>query len=364
MRIWSLLIVGLLIFSSCIGKESKKVEEKIEKVKVELYKVAKVETQDLYEVSGSIVSKNPVDIVSKTMGTVVQVNVNEGDRVSKGKLLIQIDSPEIKAMMERADAGIEEAKKALATAKANEKLAENTFKRYENLFKEHAISRQEYEVKETNYLIAKGEVERLEKLVMQAEAEKARIKGMESYLYIYSPVNGIITKKYVNTGVNVLPGMHLITIEPEDSLRIEVNVDEKVLGVISKGMVVPVFIDALKREFKGVVSEFVPAVDPQTRTFKIKVDLPKDKRLAIGLYGTVKINIGKKTTIYVPKSAIYTRGQLNYVYVVGNDKKVALRLVRIGKEVDDNLEILSGLNEGEEIVKNINESVKEGVVVE
>jgi multidrug efflux system membrane fusion protein len=364
MRIWGLLVAGLLILYSCSSKENKKVEEKIEKVKVELYKVAKVETQDVYEVSGSVVSKNPVDIVSKTMGTVVQVNVNEGDRVSKGKLLIQIDSPEIKAMVERAEASIEEAKKALATAKANERLAENTFKRYENLFKEQAISRQEYEVKETNYLIAKGEVERLENLVKQAEAEKARIKGMESYLYIYSPVSGVVTKKHVNNGVNVLPGMQLITIEPEDNLRIEVNADEKVLGVIKKGMIVPVFIDILKKELKGVVSEFVPAIDTQTRTFKLKVDLPKDKNLAIGLYGTVKINIGKKPTIYVPKSAIYTREQLNYVYVVGSDKKVVLRFVRIGKEIDNNVEILSGLNEGEEIVKNINENVKEGVVVE
>lgn len=357
-------LIVLIFIVSCGKKDEQKIEEKVEKVKAETIKIHKVEVPELYQVSGSIVSKNPVDIVSKTMGTVIQMNVNEGDRVNKGKLLIQLDSPEIRAMLDRTEASINEAKKALNTAKANERLAENTFRRYENLYKEQAISKQEYESKETAYLVAKSEVERLENTVKQAEAERARVKGMESYLYIYAPVSGVVTKKYVNIGVNVLPGMQLITVEPEDSLRIEVNADEKVLGVIKKGMKIPVYIESLKREYIGVVSEYIPAIEPQTRTFKIKVDLPRDKSLAIGLYGTVKINMGKKETIFVPKTAIYSKGQLNYVYVLGPDRKLSLRLVRTGDEKDGNVEILSGLNKDEEIIKEISEYIKEGVVVE
>lgn len=358
-----IFIVFIIFFAFIIGC-SKKSEEKKEgvppKINAELFTIEKKKISDIYEVSGNIASKNPVNIVSKTMGTVISVNVNEGDRVSKGKLIIQIDSPEISAMLERTQASIEEANKALLMAKANEKLAYNTFKRYENLYKEQAISKQEFEVKETAYLVAKGEVERLENVIKQAEAERARVKGMQSYLFVYAPVSGVVTKKFVNPGTNVLPGMQLITIEPEYDLRAEANVDEKVLGLIKPGMKLAVNVEALNKEFIGVVSEIVPAIDPQSRTFKVKIDLPRNKDLAIGLYATVKIGMGTKESILIPKTAIYKKGQLDYVYVVGKDKKLSLRLVRTGNAVNEMVEILSGLNDGEKIVKVITENIQEG----
>ncbi len=357
------LLIFTILFALITGC-SKKGEEKKEilspKISAPLLTIEKKKTTDVYEVSGNIVSKNPVNIVSKTMGTVVSVNAFEGDRVSKGKLIIQIDSPEVTAMLNRTQASIEEAQKALMIAKANEKLAFNTLKRYENLYNEQAISQQEFEIKETAYLVAKSEVERLENVIKQAEAERERVKGMQSYLFVYAPLSGVITKKYVNPGTNVLPGMQLLTIEPENDLRVEVDVDEKVYGFIKQGMILSVYVETLGREFKGVVSEIVPAIDPQSRTFRVKLDLPKDKSLAIGLYANVKIGLGTKESIFIPKTAIYTKGQLDYVYVVGKDNKLSLRLVRTGSKHDNMVEILSGLNEGERIVKVITESVQEG----
>jgi RND family efflux transporter MFP subunit len=358
------LIFIITIVFGCNKNEKEMQKLGSEKISVELFKVKKQPIEDYYEVSAVIVSKNPITIVSKAMGTIVFADVNEGDKVNKGKLLLRIDSPEIKAMLDRAQASIEESKKMLVIAKANEKLAENTFKRYENLFKEQAISKQEFENKETNYLVAKSEVERLENIIKQAEAEKERIKGLESHLYVYAPVGGVITKKFVNLGTNVLPGTQLLILEPEDELRVEANVDEKVLGFIKKGMKIPVYIEAIKKEFVGILSEFIPAVDAQSRTFKIKIDLPKDKNLVIGLYSTIKIKMGTKEAMLIPKSAIYTRGQLSYVYVVGEGRKIAMRLVKTGKEDKDMIEILSGLNDGEEIVKNITLKVKEGIEVQ
>lgn len=359
-----LAIISSLYLNGCSKKEEKKDETQKQKIKAELLIISKKNVSDIYEVSGTVTSKNPVNIVSKTTGTVVQVNAVEGEKVNKGKLLILIDSPEIRAMLQSAESSIQETKKALDIAKANLNLAESTYRRYENLFKEQAISRQEFENIETKYIVAKNEVGRLENAVRQAEAEKSRIKGMESHLYINAPVSGIVTQKFVNPGYNVMTGTQLITVEPEDSLRIEVNADEKILSLIKKGMKIPVYIDALKKEFLGIVSEYVPAVDPNTRTFKIKIDLPKDPKLAIGLYGTVKISLGKKESLWVPQSAIYLRGQLSYVFVVDKDKVLNLRLVRTGKVVDGEVEILSGLNEGDQIVKTITENVKEGVIVE
>ncbi|MCX7771119.1 MAG: efflux RND transporter periplasmic adaptor subunit [Proteobacteria bacterium] len=357
-------LIFLILLFGCSKKEANTKEGVTNTINVELYSVQKVKVSDLYEVSGNLVSKNPVNIVSKVMGTIVSINVNEGDRVSKDKLLIQIDSPEISAMLDRAQASIEEAKKSLIMAKTNEKLAESTFKRYENLYKEQAISKQEFEVKETAYLVAKSEVERLENVIRQAEAEKARVKGMQSYLYVYAPVSGIVTKKFVTPGTNILPGMQLITIEPEDNLRVEVNADEKVLGMIKIGKKIPVYVEALNKEFEGVVAEIIPAIDTQSRTFKMKIDLPKNRDLAIGLYATVRIAMGTKDAIYIPKSALYSKGQLDYVYVVGNDKKLSLRLLRIGKISNNMVEVLSGLNEGEKIVKVVEDTVREGVEIQ
>ncbi len=357
-----IILLILLIFSAC-HKETQELSTKKEEVNARTIKVTKSKVDDYYEVSGSVVSRNPIAIVSKVMGTVASVNVDEGSYVKRGDLLVILDAPDIKASLDRADGAIKETEKAINMAKSNLQFAENTYKRYENLYNQQAISRQEFENIKLKRDQAEDEVKRLEAALSQAKAEKTKAEGVVSYLKIISPVDGVVTEKKANIGMNILPGMPLLTVETTDRLRLEVMGDEKILPVIKKGMSFPVYFEAIKKEVKGVVSDFVPAVESTTRTFKIKIDLPKDKDIVIGLYGTVKIPIGKTEKIYIPRKAVLEKGQLSYVYVLDSKSQATMRLIRLGKELESQIEVLSGLSEGEIMVEEITEAIKEGVII-
>lgn len=341
-------ITGMLL--GCSKEEKQEVDKKAETIKATFFNVEKKDVEDFYEVSGTTISKNPARIVSKIMGTVIEVRFEEGQQVKKGDLLLLIDAPEIKAMADRSDSNIAEAEKALMMAKINAKYAESTFNRYEKLYKEKAISLQEFEGVEAKKNLAFDEVKRLESVLQQAKAEKERTQAMLSYTRIVSPIAGVVTEKFANIGVNVMPGSPLVTIETEKELRLEANVDEKLLLSLKKMQKLSIYFDAIQKEVLGTISEIVPSIDPVNRTFKLKINIPTNLGVKLGMYGIVRVPVGKKEVIIVPKKSILARGQLTYVYVVDTENRSTLRLVKCGVEKDGMVEILSGLTYGERIV--------------
>ncbi len=356
------LFIAFIIVSACSGEKGHEQEKQKEVIKAETFVVKTEEVEDIYEISGTVISRNPTKIVSKIMGTVTEVKVEEGQRVSKGTLLITIDSPELKAALERAYSGVSEAEKAVSVAKVNARHVENTFSRYEKLYHEKAISKQEFEDIEVKKNIALDEVKRAEAVLAQAKSERDRAEAAYSYTKVIAPISGIVTEKPATLGLNVMPGTPLLTIETDTDLRLEVNADEKVLPKIGKGMKVPVYFDVLKMEIPSVIGEIVPSIDPVNRTFKLKLDLIKKRDVTLGMYGTVRLPLGKKNMIKIPASSVITRGQLSYVYVVNSQNTATLRLIRTGETKGDFVEVLSGLNGGEKVVKDALKA-KDGAVI-
>lgn len=352
-KIHTLLLLSVFIlFFSCSKGENKGELKPAETIKVTLFTVQKQSLDDIYEISGTVVSRNPVKLVSKVMGTINEVRVDEGTVVDKGSLLMVIDAPEITANYEKANSAVAEAEKAVSLARINAKHAESTFKRYEKLYQEKAISLQEFENIEMKRNLALDEVKRTEAVLGQAKAEKERAIAMLSYTKVVAPISGVVTEKLANAGLNVMPGTPLVTVESDKNLRLEVNADEKVLPLVKKGQRLTVYFDSTKTEVNAIVSDIVPSVDPVSRTFKLKLDLPSDKSIKLGLYGTVRMPIGKKDVIVIPQSAVMTRGQLTYAYVLDKDSIATLRLIRTGVLKDGFVEVLSGLNEGDKVVKD------------
>jgi RND family efflux transporter MFP subunit len=318
---------------------------------------------DYYEVSGTLVSRNPVTIVAKVMGTVHKVSFTQGQRISRGDVLALIDAPDIKASSDRAASAAAEAENALAIARADAEFAENTFKRYDALYKEKAVSQQEFESIETKKRVALDQVKRMQSLVAQARAEKQRSEAQLAFATIVAPVTGIITAKQIYEGSTVLPGSALLTLETEDLLRLEINADERMLPRVKRGMQVSVQVSALGTEYTGTIGEVVPAVDPQSRTFPVKIDLPQHGALKLGMYASVRIPLGLVKKIMIPKEAVLTRGQLSYAYVLDGNDIARMRLVRTGKAEGSTIEIVSGLSGGERIVVKLGDTVQEGVKI-
>jgi RND family efflux transporter MFP subunit len=155
----------------------------------------------------------------------------------------------------------------------------------------------------------------------------------------------------VEAGELASPGQPLLKMEDPLQLRLEATVAEGDLRSISRGDKIPVLIDALGAQvLTGTVSQMLPAGDPQTHTFMVKVDLPKTTGLKTGMFGRFQLDKGMAQTMVVPDSAIVDRGDLTSVFVVGSDQIGRLRWIKVGRRFDQRVEILSGVNAGERVL--------------
>jgi RND family efflux transporter MFP subunit len=137
--------------------------------------------------------------------------------------------------------------------------------------------------------------------------------------------------------------------ENPDTLRLEADVPEALIGNVKLGDKLAVRIAAVASELEGSVAEMSPAADPNSRTSLVKLDLPGATGLRSGQFGRVAVPVGEASTIRVPAAAVIQHGQMELVFVVANGH-AQLRLVKMGRRVGDEIELVSGLNSGEQIV--------------
>lgn len=370
--------------ASCGGKDEAAAEKVPPVTGVKLLTVKAAPVEDFYEAAGTVRSRTTSVLSSKVMGTVRAVHVREGDRVRAGQVLVEIDDRDIAAQLRKAQAGLREAENALdeveraiaaaesakAAAEANQALAASTFTRYRALRERRSVSQQEFDEVQARYKSATAEAERAGQMLAslqakknqvlaridQARADIAAAQVMVGYARVVSPINGIVTAKHAEVGMLAAPGVPLVTVEDDAHYRLEVTVEESYIGKIHPGDFVQVVIDALgDRELTGRVAEIVPAADPASRSYTVKIDLPKEGEKGVsllrsGLYGKARFTIGQKQALLIPRQAIVERGQLIGVYVVDESTIARLRLIKTGKPYGDRIEVIAGLSDGERIV--------------
>jgi RND family efflux transporter MFP subunit len=307
-----------------------------------------VQTDEVYETSGTIRSDRTSIISSRVMGVVTSLMVREGDRVKAGQLLLTIDDRDARERMNAAAM-------ALESSRQNSDLNEITWKRFSVLFEQKTISNQEMDQIEAKRNMANADFER-------ARAMAEEVKTFLAFTRITSPVEGVVTKKQIDIGSMASPGIPLLVIEALGDAYAEAAIDEGLSGKIKTGMPVEVTIDALERRLTGKVRDVLPDISPSSRSFIVKIEL-QDKDLKSGLYARVKIPVGKKDVLLVPTGAIIHKGQLTGVYVVDAKGVITYRLIREGLKSSQGTEILSGLYPHERIiVAGIEKAVDGGVI--
>lgn len=314
------------------------------------------------EMTGTVKARTISNVASKVMGAVTSIVVREGDRVKKGELLLTIDDSDLREKVRAAEAGRNEAQKALEGAKENLRLQELTYERYKKLFEGKAVSEQEFDIVTTRLNGARFDFERAGEAVKRAGAGVDEARVYRAYARVVSPVDGIVAEKKVEVGSMASPGMPLIVIEDTSSFLLEANADERLSGKIKKGMKLRVTVESLSKTFEGRVTEVLPSVDPASRTFLVKIGLKGDG-LRSGQYGTVSFPVEGRSAIVVPRGAVVAKGQLEGVYAVDASGVVTYRLVRTGEGYGTDIEILSGISPGERIiVKGVDRAVDGGVI--
>lgn len=315
---------------------------------ITMTEVQPTQVDEYYETSGTVKAKTISVIASRVMGTITSVKVKEGDRVHAGQILMTIDDRDIAQRVKAAE-------KAVEAAKQNKSLSDITYQRYKRLHDEKAISQQEIDQIETQKKVADIEYEKARAMLAEAQVHYG-------FTRITAPISGVVTEKKIELGSMAVPGIPILTVEDNSHFRIEANVDERLSGKLKIGMPVDVIIDSVGQKTKGRISEIIPAVDPMSRTFLIKVDL-KMPSLKTGIYGKVLIPEGKKEAILVPQKAIVEKGQLVGVYVVDKQGVITYRLIKAGKKYGEQIEVLSGLSGGEKIIiDGIEKAVDGGII--
>ncbi len=357
-----LLIMALIMFiSTGCTKHSDNVEHPlISDVQVET--VSKKSVDSFYTTSATVKAKTNSVVASMLTGKVTSIAVQEGDYVKKGQLLLTIDARDLSQKASGAYAGIKAAQMAASSAAQNAKMAARTYQRYKNLYDEKVITKQEFDQYTTQKNVAALEYQRAQAGVQQARAGLGEVQVFQSYARVTAPVSGIVIQRNIDLGSTAIQGQPMLTIEAEDKggLRSEIvaNIDESYLGKVKEGQEATLEIG--NKTFKRKITKVVKYIDPTTRTFKVKVDIAG---LAGGQFAKINIPVSKKDTITVPKAAVVQKGELTGVYAVDNENVISYRLIRTGKNYGGNIEILSGLTDGDKIITTGVEKVIDGAKI-
>jgi RND family efflux transporter MFP subunit len=339
------MIKGVVVIASVIALLLSGCKDKASQGTVELKRqtisglttqvIAPSKVTDFYESTGTVKAKTVSVVSGRVMGVVKSVTVKEGDTVQKGQVLITIDDSDIAHKVQAAQ-------KAVEVAKENRSLIDVTYKRYKNLHDQRAISGQEMDQIETQSKIAELEYQR-------AKAMLAEVQTLQGFTQIRAPESGVVTAKKVDVGHMAIPGAPFLVIESTGEYHVETHVDEGLLGQLKRGMEVEVSLEALGKTVRGTIKEIVPSVDPQSRTFLVKIAIT-GPNIKGGVFARVKVPIGAREALLVPEKAVVKRGQLSGVYVVDDKGLITYRLIRQGKRYGNAFEVITGLKTGERVV--------------
>ena len=270
------------------------------------------------EVVGTVRSKLQASVEAKVSGRVLEYTATPGAMVKTGDLLARLDVQEIQAKVDQAKAILDQARR--------------DYDRQRQLMTSNATTRQDFENAEAR--------------VKVAQAAMSEAETMMGYASITAPFDGVVTRKLADVGDLAMPGKPLLEIEAPTSLRFEADLPEAILDRVKLGEKMPV---RLAKVIEGTVSEISPVADPVSRTFNVKFDLPPTDGLRTGQFGRVSVPVAEVKLLLVPQAAVLKRGQMELVFVA-KDGKAALRLVKTGKVLEGRIEVLSGLEEGEQVI--------------
>ncbi len=305
---------------------------------VKTAKAAISRTEGEVTVSGTVASREIARVASRVQGYVIELNVDAGDRVNKGQVLLRLDAKEMVEREAQAKAGLESATADLVRTR-------NDFERYKVLFEKQAVAKKDYDDAQARFEVAQGAGARAQAALDEAKTQLA-------YAIVTAPFDGIVGERNVNVGDLATPGRQLLTIYMPSSVELVASVGEQYAPYLKVGSSVVLEVPSVSVKQTSSIREVVPQREEKTRTITVKAPLAEAPSLAPGLYGTLTFHTRPSQVIVIPSNAVKIVGQLESVRVL-EDGAVKVRHVKTGRRLADGMvEIVSGLSAGEEVIIN------------
>jgi RND family efflux transporter MFP subunit len=348
--------------------------------------VAKVSTADLSHglvLTAEFRPFQEVDVMAKVAGFVKQINVDVGDRVKQGQLLATLEIPEMADDLRRADAAVVRAKAEVTRAQDEQRRAESvhsiahlSFQRISTVAekKPGLVAQQEIDEAQSRDLVTEAQVAATKSALAAAQeqvnvnsADTQKVKTLMDYTRVTAPFTGVITKRYADTGSMIQAGtasqtqaMPVVKLSENSLLRLILPVPESAVPTVHIGQQVEVRVPTLNRSFPGRVARFAEKVSVATRTMDTEVDVPNPSLILIpGMYAEVNLTLDRRNKVLaLPVMAVDMdnsdsepgAAQTGQVMIVTPNNRVEKRKVTLGIESSNNVEIRSGLNEGDSVV--------------
>lgn len=335
--IYSLLVGGVCLAAVGCGQNKEAKEAVAEEAVVVTPKVTTqvVHQQDVAMVStftGNVEGYAINNITPQQPRRITRLLVDVGDRVYAGQKVAELDDSQ------------------LAQAKAQYETAKTAFERSDELYKFGGESKAAWEGTKTNYEVAKLTYENL----------------LENTTLV-SPISGVVTARNYDNG-DMVGGMPIFVVQKINPVKIMANLSESLFSYIKKGMPVKVELDALpEHQFTGKVSRITPSIDASTRTFQVEVMVQNANELIKpGMYARMEMTYGSRKNVVVPdQSVVKMLGSGDrFIYVYNQDGTVSYTKVELGARMGNTYEILSGINDGDEVVVSGQVALKDGVAAE
>ena len=337
-------ILGLsliLTFSLVSCSDSKKdSSDNQELVTVQVATSVLPANEGYFSASGQIEAEQFANISTRMMGYVTRVYVKVGDKVRKGQSLIDINNADMEAKKAQTQAGIIQAQARFNTAKKD-------LDRFQVLFDQNSASQKELDDVKTQYNIAEAQLENARQMQNEVEA-------MLSYSNIKAPFKGVITSKSVKSGDMANPGQHLLSLEAPDNFVAKVMVPETNIPYVQQNDSVKVYVKSNEQTLTGTVSEISTSSQNSGGQYlvKIKLGIPQETKLYSGMFISADFPSSHTSNnqVLVPKQAIIRKGDLQGIYTVSASNTAILRWLKLGRSMGDQIEVLSGLSEGEQYI--------------
>lgn len=383
------VLVAIAFFAGYIPLEKRRAavasearEEQQALPRVLVLKVGRSTRQSGLRLPGNIQPITEAPVLARADGYITKRLVDIGDRVKAGQTLAEIDAPELTDQVAQAKATVRQAEAALQQATANVQqgktdmeLARVMARRSAQLVVKGAVSKQDDDQSQAQYNSKLAALEALERAIdvqraniIAAQSNLGRLEKLQSYLVVQAPFDGIITLRNVDVGALVNSGSTLLyRIAQMDTLRTYVNVPQAYADSIRPGQPAVLTVSNLpNREFDGTVARSADALDPASRTLLVEVHVPNPANLLLpGMYAQVELrSIRSDPPLIVPSDAMIVRSDGAQIAVLDPSNIVHLQKIEVGRDYGDRVEVLNGLREGDTIVANPGDSVRDGVKVD
>ncbi|MBI5450306.1 MAG: efflux RND transporter periplasmic adaptor subunit [Gammaproteobacteria bacterium] len=289
-----------------------------------------------YTTTGTLIADERVDIAARVMGFIHTIHVKEGQRVTKGQLLLTIDPTETQTQVSEAQARQSQAQARYAEAEAD-------YQRFKALFEQQLVAIDHFRKIELAYRLAGQELH-----AAQSLADRSQVQL--DYTSIRAPVSGIVVGKYKEAGDMATPGTPLLTVENTRQIMVRTYVKEDRIRDITLGDNVELEVEAARLHGHGTVTQVVPSGDPVTFSYLVKITPESTTGLSPGMFARVIFTTGSSAALTIPQTALVHRADLTGVYSIDRDNIAHYRMVRTGRSIDDRIEVLSGITAGDRII--------------